>query len=125
MRTLTTFEFYRDVFQGALIPVENFGGPVQRASAEINRLTLGRVLHLDPVPDAVQMAVCAASEVIYRRTGEDGSELPAIQRERLEQHDIQYVTMQHTPIRDEIFSEVSLYLWDTDLLSAAVPFFER
>jgi len=124
VRVFTTFDFYRNQFGGFLVPETRFNSIVRRASAEIERITFGRIYGESDFPDNVQFATCAVCDAIFSRFDVDGAEMPQLQREKLEQHEKQFVAMEYRGIAQVAYEAATLYLWRSGLLSAVIDFRE-
>lgn len=57
------FEYYRDVFHGTKIKEQaEFEGLAVKATADLDRLTFGRIDPEEPISEAVKNAMCAVAE---------------------------------------------------------------
>lgn len=65
------FEYYRDVFHGTKIKEQaEFEGLAVKATADLDRLTFGRIDPEAPISEAVKNAMCAIAET--RKAYESG-----------------------------------------------------
>lgn len=58
------YNFYREIYQGSLIPQENFSAAFLRAHAFLSSITCGR-LTAENMTDNIRMAACAVAEVYF------------------------------------------------------------
>ena len=70
MHDMPSFEFYRDVYLGSLIPEAPFEGLSRRAGDHLENLK--RVFRVEGGEQAQAMAVCAMAEVLFRYRDRDG-----------------------------------------------------
>lgn len=114
MAAYADYPYYTDEFGGAAIPEEQFAGCAQRASRQIDLMTMGRVAG-SSWEDSRQVkdAVCAAAEIVYQ--------------DDLRQAAVGFASSQTTgrvsityreaaPLETQIYAAVQGYLFATGLL---------
>ena len=107
----TDYNFYKEIFKGAVIPDETaFNSSVNEAIAYIENLTRGKCNKLAPNYDSVNMAVCAVAEIIYNESKS------TVTSESVGNHSKTYaVTSQADRERDK-YRKARIYLSRTGLL---------
>ena len=107
----TDYRFYKEMFTGAIIPDETaFNLSVIEAIAYIDRLTRGKCKKLAPIPDEVNMAVCAVAEVIHNEKGN------IVTSESVGNHSRTYAVTSQADREREKIRKARLYLAGTGLL---------
>lgn len=114
------YSFYQGAYFGSLISADDWPALSAQGSAEIDRLTFGRLQHGAAVTDAVKMAVCAVAEVLYTHRLEESP--GNIKAETVSGDSVTYESAQSTRRRHEVekVDAVDRYLLRSDPLRAAV-----
>lgn len=70
MHNMLSFEFYRDIYLGSLIPEASFGELAGRAGEYLEKFK--RVFRVEGGEQAQAMALCAMAETLFRYRDRDG-----------------------------------------------------
>ena len=114
MRAYVDFLYYRDQFFGQTIPEEEFWWLSRRASLELDRMCMGRIVE-ETV--AVKDACCAVAEVLFQVAASGDAENRRVFRERASDIDFAYAQPEVFGVRKRMLDAATLYLWPTRLLS--------
>lgn len=91
------FEYYRDVFHGTKIKEQaEFEGLAVKATADLDRLTFGRINPEAPISEAVKNAMCAVAETRKAHaSGEAGIASATIGRKSVTYANADKQTLEH------------------------------
>lgn len=110
-----TYDYYKNVFGGELIPAEAFPGMEITAARYVHKLTFYRLVGKE-VPDTFKMAICAAAEVYYGRKKDLDNPYKS---ENNDGYSVTYADDLDKKILTELRDAVSAYLPPSDPLRYA------
>lgn len=111
-----TWALYKTLYGGDVVPEENFVRYAGEASRWLDMLAFGRIDAAYAQSEMVQMACCAAADVLWD-AAQDGGQ--AVARERLDNYEVAYAGGR-ARLRTRVLDAVRPYLWRTGLLAMAV-----
>lgn len=118
------YAYYAGTFVGNKISEADFPSLARDASANIDRMTLGKLKSMPIIPDSAKMATCAVAERIQiAQKAETESANPAIKSESVDGDSVSY--NDSVTIRAQLYADYENaalpYLYGTGLLYAGVP----